>query len=85
MAGAHVAGDAAQRVLAALNAGCDVGLLCNDRAAAEQALSALQTEQVTPCTQLSAMYGHYTAQHDFQQHPRWQAARQALKTIKINI
>ncbi len=85
MAGAHVAGDAAQRVLAALTAGCDVGLLCNDRAAAEQALIALQTEQVIPCRQLSAMYGRYTAQHDFQQHPRWQAARQALKTIKINI
>jgi len=85
MAGAHVAGDAAQRVLAALNAGCDVGLLCNDRTAAEQALSALQTENVTPCTRLSVMYGRHISQHDFQQHPRWQAARQALKTIKINI
>lgn len=85
MAGAHVAGDAAQRVLAALTAGCDVGLLCNDRAAAEQALIALQTEQVIPCRQLSAMYGRYTAQHDFQQHPRWQTARQALKTITTNI
>ena len=81
MAGAHVAGDAAQRVLAALTAGCNVGLLCNDRAAAEQALAALQTEQVVPCTQLSAMYGNYIAQHDFQQHPRWQAARQALKRL----
>ncbi len=48
MAGAHVAGDAAQRVLAALNAGCNVGLLCNDRAAAEQALKALQTENIIP-------------------------------------
>ena len=81
MAGAHVAGDAAQRVLAALTAGCDVGLLCNDRAAAELALSALQREQVRPCRQLSVMQGRYTAQHDFQQHPRWQSARQALKAI----
>lgn len=81
MAGAHVAGDAAQRMLAALNAGCDVGLVCNDRAAAEQALQALQSQAVTPCTHLSAMYGRYTAQHDFQQHPRWQSARQALKML----
>ncbi len=81
MAGAHVAGDAAQRVLAALTAGCDVGLLCNDRAAAELALTALQTNQVRPCRQLSVMQGRYTAQHDFQQHPRWHSARQALKAI----
>ena len=81
MAGAHVAGDAAQRVLAALSAGCDVGLLCNDRAAAELALSALQAKQVRPCRQLSVMQGRHLAQHDFQQHPRWQSARQALKTI----
>lgn len=85
MAGAHVAGDAAQRVLAALSAGCNVGLLCNDRAAAEQGLQALQSEQVTPCRHLSVMYGRYTAQHDFQQHPRWQSARQALNTIKTRI
>lgn len=81
MAGAHVAGDAAQRVLAALSAGCDVGLLCNDRAAAELALSALQAKQVRPCRQLSVMQGRHLAQHDFQQHPRWQSTRQALKTI----
>lgn len=85
MAGAHVAGDAAQRVLAALNAGCNVGLLCNDRAAAEQGLMALQAERVTPCRDLAVMYGRYTAQYDFQQHPRWQSAQQALKTIKPRI
>ncbi|HHX34708.1 MAG TPA: beta-N-acetylhexosaminidase [Gammaproteobacteria bacterium] len=84
MAGAHVAGDAAQRMLAALSAGCDVGLLCNDRAAAEQALMALQVERVIPCSHLAAMYGRYIAQHDFQQHPRWQSARQALKTLITN-
>lgn len=84
MAGAHVAGDAAQRMFAALGAGCDVGLVCNDRAAAEQALVALQVANIAPCRHLSAMYGRYTAQHDFQQHPRWQAARQALKTLRTN-
>ncbi|MFB0963096.1 MAG: beta-N-acetylhexosaminidase, partial [Pseudomonas sp.] len=81
MAGAHVAGDAAQRVLAALRAGCDVGLLCNDRAAAELALTALQSHQVRPCRQLAVMQGKHVALHDFQQHPRWQAARQALQAL----
>ncbi|HLD66887.1 MAG TPA: beta-N-acetylhexosaminidase, partial [Pseudomonas sp.] len=38
MAGAHVVGDAANRIEAALVAGCDMGLVCNDRAAAELAL-----------------------------------------------
>lgn len=81
MAGAHVAGDAGQRVLAAVTAGCDVGLVCNDRAAAELALTTLQTQKVHPCVDLAPMYGRYTAQHDFQQHPRWQSARQALKIL----
>ncbi len=81
MAGAHVAGDAGQRVLAAVTAGCDVGLVCNDRAAAELALTTLQTQKVQPCVDLAPMYGRYTAQHDFQQHPRWQSARQALKIL----
>ncbi len=40
MAGAHVVGDAANRIEAALSAGCDMGLVCNDRASAELALSA---------------------------------------------
>ncbi|QEY59031.1 beta-N-acetylhexosaminidase [Pseudomonas sp. C27(2019)] len=84
MAGAHVAGDAAQRLLAALNAGCNVGLICNDRGAAEQALSALQAENIAPCADLSAMYGRYISQHDFQQHPRWQSARHILKTLTSN-
>lgn len=84
MAGAQVAGNAAQRVLAALTAGCNVGLLCNDRAAAEQGLVALQNECVIPCSQLNVMYGQYIAQHDFQQHPRWQTARQALNALITN-
>lgn len=40
MQGATVAGDMQQRALAALNAGCDMILVCNDRAGALQVLDA---------------------------------------------
>ncbi|MGR4068478.1 beta-N-acetylhexosaminidase [Halomonas sp. LR3S48] len=42
MAGAGFAGTPGERALAALNAGCDMVLVCNDRAAALEALEACQ-------------------------------------------
>ncbi len=42
MAGAHVAGDPGQRASAALDAGCDMLLMCNDRDAALAALDACE-------------------------------------------
>ena len=83
MAGAQVAGGAADRVRAALTAGCDIGLVCNDRAAAEQALAFLQQQQVPPCTRLAALKGRYAYDMAYRQAPRWQQAVAALRAAQL--
>lgn len=82
MAGAHVAGDAASRIEAALVAGCDMGLVCNDRGAAELALSALQRLGVRPSPRLQRMRGRATPQ-DYKQDPRWRASIAALRAAEL--
>ncbi|QLF91985.1 beta-N-acetylhexosaminidase [Pseudomonas sp. ABC1] len=79
MAGAHVVGDAGQRILAALGAGCDMGLVCNDRASAELALSALQRQAVAPSPRLQRMRRGSEVAPDYKQDPRWQCALDALR------
>ena len=83
MAGAHVVGDAASRIEAALNAGCDMGLVCNDRAAAELALSALQRLKVQPPQGLARMRGRGFARTDFREQPRWLQAVAALRAAQL--
>lgn len=46
MAGAKIAGDIGARVTAAIDAGCDLALVCNDRSAAIQALNAVKNDAV---------------------------------------
>lgn len=83
MAGAHVAGDAAARIEAALRAGCDMGLVCNDRAAAELALSALQRLGASPAPRLARMRRRAFPGIEYKQHPRWQRALEHLRRAQL--
>ena len=83
MAGAHVAGDAADRIEAALTAGCDMGLVCNDRSAAELALTTLQRLGVTRPSSLAGMRRRSAASLEYKQDPRWQASLSMLKAAEL--
>lgn len=61
MQAACVAGGADARILSALNAGCDMGLVCNDRASAYLALSALSDYAMPNQTRLAKMRGQIPA------------------------
>ncbi len=83
MAGAHVVGDAASRIEAALMAGCDMGLVCNDRGAAELALSALQRLGAQPSPALGRMRNRACGSLEYKQDPRWRASVAALKAAEL--
>lgn len=83
MAGAHVVGDAASRIEAALMAGCDMGLVCNDRGAAELALSALQRLGVQPSPALIKMQAREVCSMEYKQNPRWRASLAVLKSAEL--
>lgn len=83
MAGAHVAGNAASRIEAALTAGCDMGLVCNDRGAAELALSALQRLGAQPSPALAKMRNRASGSLEYKQDPRWRASIAALKAAEL--
>ncbi|BAU75130.1 beta-N-acetylhexosaminidase [Metapseudomonas furukawaii] len=83
MAGAHVVGDAAERIEAALTAGCDMGLVCNDRASAELALERLQRLGAKPPASLARMRRRAFPGTEYRQDPRWLRAVAALREAQL--
>lgn len=83
MAGAHAVGDIHNRVEAAFGAGCDMALVCNDRAMAEQALTSTQKLNISPCQRLAIMQTQVTPSTDYKAQPYWQQAVQALQRAEL--
>ena len=80
MAGAQAAGDVSARVKAAIEAGCDIALVCNDRIAAHEAAEAAQELPYPNQKRIKAMRGQIPSwQGDLtstcQQFEHWQQAK----------
>lgn len=80
MAGAHVAGDMQARTLAAVSAGCDMILVCNDRTGAEQSLVCLQQQNIAPAANLDSMRAGQLYTH-LQEQATWLQARQTILAL----
>jgi beta-N-acetylhexosaminidase len=74
MAGAAVAGDVLTRARLALEAGCDVLPVLNDRAAVDSLLGALETASPASQARLVRMRARGSVPSDLMADPRWQAA-----------
>jgi beta-N-acetylhexosaminidase len=84
MQAACVAGDAGDRIRAALTAGCDMGLVCNDRVGALTALKALETMPLPDQPRLNRMRGQFDRVGpgaSLQQSEAWQLARMESKAL----
>ncbi|MGH8658757.1 MAG: beta-N-acetylhexosaminidase [Gammaproteobacteria bacterium] len=80
MQGAAVAGDHLARVHAALQAGCDVVLVCNDSEAAARVLHGLDYAGRSHA-RLARMYGQKGADwRELRQDPRWREASARLES-----
>lgn len=84
MAGAEHAGDVNERAAAAIAAGCDIILLCNDRAATERLVSNPGVH-VEPVTQVRLMRmhgkGHPAPLEQLQKDERWLAANTSIARL----
>jgi beta-N-acetylhexosaminidase len=84
MAGAHVAGGYADRASAALEAGCDVVLVCNNRAGAIDVIDEIKLVD-NPALQLRIAHMHGRGVKDashYQQSDRWHSVCQAIRLLQ---
>lgn len=84
MEGASVAGNFAERAEAALSAGCDMVLVCNDRTAALEVLEYLDSAAISPNQRLSRLAGKCTLdRNSLRAMPQWQAAVDAIQPFTM--
>lgn len=83
MAGAHAVGGMAERVDAALASGCDMLLVCNDRAAAEQALVHAQNSGMQPSVRAQELLARSSPGIDYKAQPRWQQSVALLQSAGL--
>ncbi len=83
MAAACVAGDCGQRARAALKAGCDMVLICNQPEGVRDAIKALDGyENLTSQVRLTRFHGHKgMGYEELQVSEAWQKAVQAIKPL----
>jgi beta-N-acetylhexosaminidase len=85
MAGAAAMGDYGERAEAALAAGCNVVLVCNNRLGAEEVLDRLQQVGCQADNRLAAMTRRKRLSwSDLKQNPRWQLTQSQLASLSVS-
>ena len=85
MQAACVAGDADARIRAALDAGCDMGLVCNNRESACVALTGIENLPLPNQERLERMRGKIPATHigeTFDLGAEWQSVKHTIEAFK---
>ena len=83
MEGASTAGNVTQRAHAALDAGCDMVLLCNDPLRTDELLQGLTVDDVVPGADLSRRLQRMHGNPASQNAARYQTARAAVQSLGV--